>query len=45
MLPASEDQQGQVCRAAHTGKSTGIRVFRDLKDRWVHSRPIWNQHP
>ncbi len=45
MLPAGEDGLGQVCRSAHTGKTGGIRVFRDLKDRWVHSRPIWNQHP
>ena len=44
MLPADEDGLGQVCRAAHSGKTGGIRVFRDLKDRWVHSRPIWNQH-
>ncbi len=45
MLPATEDGQGSVCRAAHSGKTGGVRVFRDLKDRWVHSRPIWNQHP
>ena len=36
---------GQVCRATAGGKISGIRVFRDATDRWVHSRPIWNQHP
>jgi hypothetical protein len=23
----------------------GIRVLRDVEDRWAASRPIWNQHP
>ncbi len=35
---------GSVCRAAHTGKTSGIRVFRDSSDHWVQSRKIWNQH-
>ena len=36
---------GQVCRAGHPGNDqTGIRVVRDALDRWVNSRPIWNQH-
>jgi hypothetical protein len=24
---------------------TGIRAFRDRRDIWVNTRPIWNQHP
>lgn len=44
MLTDSEDNQGLVCRAAHTGKLQGIRVYADGKDSWVYSRPIWNQH-
>jgi len=38
---------GQVCRAAHptTGAGlTGVTVLHDALDRWVYSRPIWNQH-
>lgn len=35
---------GNTCRAAFTGKRTGIRVFGDVADRWAASRPLWNQH-
>lgn len=35
---------GNTCQAAFTGKRTGIRVFGDVADRWVASRPLWNQH-
>jgi len=35
---------GQVCRAAFGGDVSGIRVYRDVLDRWVSSRMIWNQH-
>jgi len=35
---------GQVCRAAFKGDVGGILVYRDALDRWVNSRPIWNQH-
>jgi len=35
---------GNVCRAAHPHGTAGIRVYRDAADRWVDSRPIWNQH-
>ena len=35
---------GSVCRAAHPQGTAGIRVYRDAADRWVDSRPIWNQH-
>lgn len=36
----------RVCRTIHRGAScqTGIRVYRDARDRWVPTRPIWNQH-
>lgn len=35
---------GNTCRAAHTRGAFGIRVYRDALDRWVNSRPVWNQH-
>ena len=37
---------GNTCRASHPeGETlTGLRVLRDQLDRWVSSRPIWNQH-
>lgn len=35
-----------VCRAVHPADvaQQGVRVLRDSLDRWVSSRPIWNQH-
>lgn len=42
---AGPSPQGKVCRAGHpAGKLSGVRVVRDALDRWVNSRPIWNQH-
>ena len=36
---------GQVCRAGHPNtKISGVRVIRDALNRWVDSRPVWNQH-
>jgi hypothetical protein len=36
---------GNVCRASHPGtRINGIRVLADGIDRWVNTRPIWNQH-
>jgi len=35
---------GNVCRSIILGPATGIRIYRDVQDRWVDSRPIWNQH-
>lgn len=35
---------GNTCQAAFQGKRSGIRVFGDGLDRWVASRPLWNQH-
>ena len=35
---------GNVCRAKHGGPTAGILVYRDVLDRWVSSRRVWNQH-
>lgn len=37
---------GNVCRAFHPAGDPrpGLRVLRDHLDRWVSSRPVWNQH-
>lgn len=35
---------GKVCRAVFKGYVRGVRVYRDIQDRWVRSRMIWNQH-
>jgi hypothetical protein len=35
---------GQVCRSAFLGQIAGVLVYRDVLDRWVSSRMIWNQH-
>jgi hypothetical protein len=35
---------GNVCRSVILGEVSGIRVYRDIQDRWVDSRTIWNQH-
>ncbi len=37
---------GKVCRAENPGPGTafGVRVIADRVDRWVGTRPIWNQH-
>ncbi|MHB8416807.1 MAG: FG-GAP repeat domain-containing protein [Myxococcales bacterium] len=35
---------GNTCRAYHGGAYPGIRVYADAQNRWVDSRPIWNQH-
>jgi len=34
----------RVCRAHHPGNFNGILVYRDVLDRWVDTRRIWNQH-
>jgi hypothetical protein len=43
---AGPSAKGKVCRALHpVGQSErGILVLHDAQDRWVSSRPIWNQH-
>jgi hypothetical protein len=38
---------GRVCRATHPNVEPfkpGVRVLRERLDRWVSSRPMWNQH-
>jgi hypothetical protein len=37
---------GKVCRASNPGINSafGLRVLADRLDRWVGTRPIWNQH-
>lgn len=42
--PAGLMGTGNTCQAAHTGRRTGVRVFGDVLDRWVNSRPLWNQY-
>jgi hypothetical protein len=42
--PAGTPGTGKTCRAAHPHGRAGIRVYKDFADRWVRSRPIWNQH-
>ena len=42
--PAGTPGTGSTCRAPHPHGVQGIRVYKDAKNRWVPSRPIWNQH-
>ena len=42
--PAATPGSGNTCRAEWRGSINGVRVYRDALDRWVGSRPIWNQH-
>jgi hypothetical protein len=42
---------GAVCRMQHPNPDgiqrqelDGIRIYRDVRDRWASSRPLWNQH-
>ncbi len=42
VVPANDDQ---IVRDKCTPPGTrGIRVFGDSADRWVRTRPVWNQH-
>ena len=47
-LSLPEDQQYKVCRATRNHPEEiqygDVKIFRDRLDRWVSSRPIWNQH-
>ncbi len=36
--------KGKVCRSVMLGGTAGIQVLRDLQDKWVSSRQVWNQH-
>jgi len=42
--PGGTPGTGNTCRASHPHGATGIRVYADALDRWVNSRPVWNQH-
>jgi hypothetical protein len=42
--PTGTPGTGKTCRAAHPHGRSGVRVYKDFADRWVRSRPIWNQH-
>ncbi len=42
--PTGTPGTGNTCRAPHPHGLQGIRVFKDVEDRWVRSRQIWNQH-
>lgn len=42
--PAGTKGSGNTCRASYPHGRVGIRVYEDSRDRWVQSRPIWNQH-
>ncbi len=42
--PGGTPGAGNTCRASRPVGTLGIRVYRDAMDRWVRSRPIWNQH-
>ena len=43
---AGPSAAGKVCRASHPANAaaTGVRVLADSLDRWINTRPIWNQH-
>lgn len=42
--PTGTPGTGKTCRASHPHGFAGIRVYHDFADRWVRSRPLWNQH-
>jgi hypothetical protein len=44
--PPDNPNDDKTCRAYHPpgGGQVGLRVLRDRLDRWVASRPMWNQH-
>ena len=42
--PGTPGGGGSTCRSAWLGSIHGVRVYRDVADRWVSSRTIWNQH-
>jgi hypothetical protein len=42
--PAGTAGTGNTCRASYPHGLSGIRVYKDSRDRWVRSRTVWNQH-
>lgn len=39
----SADRMGNVCKSTFN-RSIGLRVYGDARNRWVPSRPVWNQY-
>ncbi|MDP3276884.1 MAG: hypothetical protein Q8Q09_16910 [Deltaproteobacteria bacterium] len=42
--PAGTAGAGNTCRASRERGPNGVRVLSDVMDRWVGSRPVWNEH-
>ncbi len=42
--PMGTPGAGDTCRASRPVGVRGLRVYSDIADRWVGSRPLWNQH-
>ena len=42
--PEGTPGAGNTCRASRPVGVRGLRVYSDIADRWVGSRPLWNQH-
>lgn len=40
--PLRADGMGNVCRSTYS-PSVGLKVYGDARNRWVPSRPVWNQ--
>jgi FG-GAP-like repeat len=40
--PLMADGMGNVCRSTYN-PSVGLKVYGDARNRWVPSRPVWNQ--
>ncbi len=44
-LPQDDDGQGKVCRAHRpNAPQHEVLIVRDIRDRWVSARDMWNQH-
>ena len=53
IVVSADAAQGDKCKTSpfatelgvkHTGQAFGVRVYMDPKNRWMPSRPLWNQH-
>ena len=44
IIVAANNYGGQVTSTGDPSPTHGIRVFKDAENRWVGTRPIWNQH-
>ncbi len=43
VAPLVADGMGNVCRSTYD-PSIGLKVYGDARNRWVPSRPVWNQY-